>query len=124
MQKYMPGLSKKSFSLPFHGGEIWCEHLDSLYDERALLIDKFQQDLIAISKPSTSSFIAINLEETNVDRALIDFIADTLSSLNKRIQKVVFVGLNSEMKRYVNKLKINFLVTCLDDFEKAKEWLV
>lgn len=27
----LPGYKKKSFSLPFAGGEIWFEHIDGLY---------------------------------------------------------------------------------------------
>lgn len=124
MEKYMLGLNKKSFSLPYNGGDIWCEHLDSLYDKRELLLEKFRNDLVMIAKPSTSSFIAINLDETDVDQELIDEIYHAFSSLNKSIRKVVFVGLEPEMKRYVKRLRSNFVVTCLDDFEKAKEWLL
>ena len=124
MEKYLLGLNKKSFSLPYNGGDIWCEHLDSLYDKRDLLLEKFKNDLIMIAKPSTSSFIAINLDETDVDKDLIDEIYHAFSSLNKSIRKVVFVGLEPEMKRYVKRLRANFVVTCLDDFEKAKEWLL
>ena len=124
MEKYMSGLNKKSFSLPYNGGDIWCEHLDSLYDKRDLLLEKFKNDLIMIAKPSTSSFIAINLDETDVDKDLIYEIYHAFSSLNKSIRKVVFVGLEPEMKRYVKRLRANFVVTCLDDFEKAKEWLL
>jgi len=36
MEKYKLGLKKKSFSLSYNGGEIWCEHLDSLYDQTEL----------------------------------------------------------------------------------------
>lgn len=27
----LPGVRKKSFVLPFKGGEIWFEHLDGMY---------------------------------------------------------------------------------------------
>lgn len=33
---------KKSFSLLYNGGDIRCEHLDSLYDKRELLLEKFK----------------------------------------------------------------------------------
>lgn len=124
MEKYLLGLNKKSFSLPYNGGDIWCEHLDSLCDKRELLLEKFKNDLVMIAKPSTSSFIAVNLDETDVDKELLDEIYQAFSSLNKSIRKVVFVGLEPEMKRYVRRLRANFVVTCLDDFEKAKEWLL
>lgn len=124
MEKYMSGLNKKSFSLPYNGGEIWCEHLDSLCDKRELLLEKFRKDLVMIAKPSTSSFIAVNLDETDVDRELIDTIFYAFLSMKKSIRKVVFVGLSPEMKRYAKRLSADFVVNCLDDFEKAKEWLL
>ena len=124
MEKYMSGLNKKSFSLPYNGGEIWCEHLDSLCDKRELLLEKFRKDLVMIAKPSTSSFIAVNLDETDVDRELIDTIFYAFLSMKKSIRNVVFVGLSPEMKRYAKRLSADFVVNCLDDFEKAKEWLL
>ena len=36
MQKDLPGLSKKSFSMFFGGGEIWFEHLDGIYEHTDL----------------------------------------------------------------------------------------
>ena len=67
MERYEPGLKKKSFSLFYNGGEIWCEHLDSLYGDKELLKQKFEHDLIQISRPSASSFIAVVLDESAVD---------------------------------------------------------
>jgi len=125
MEKYELGLNKKSFSLYYHGGEIWCEHLDSLYGEKELLLQKFKQDLIVISRPSTSSFIVVNLDESDVDKEMIEFIMNSFITLKKSLRKIVFVGLNSKMKSYIKKknLETSFVVTCIDDYEKAKEWL-
>jgi len=126
-QRYCPsGLNKKSFSIPFHGGEIWIEHLDSFGNEITLLKQKFIEDIPQISQPSTSSLIAINLDESHIDKEILSWILDTLSSLPAPPQKVVFIGLTPKLKWLV-KLKqkqITFLVTCIDDFEKAKEWLL
>ncbi|MBE6023390.1 MAG: SdpI family protein [Cellulosilyticum sp.] len=126
-QRYCPsGLNKKSFSIPFHGGEIWIEHLDSFGNEITLLKQKFIEDIPQISQPSTSSLIAINLDESHIDKEILSWILDTLSTLPAPPQKVVFIGLTPKLKRLV-KLKqkqITFLVTCIDDFEKAKEWLL
>ena len=126
MEKYELGLKKKSFSLFFNGGEIWGEHLDSLYNEKELLKQKFMQDLVQISKPSTSSFIAVNLDESDVDREILELIINSFVMLKKPLRKVVFVGLNSRMKNYIKKRNTNtsFSMACIDDFEKAKEWLV
>ncbi len=126
MAKYELGLNKKSFSIFFNGGEIWCEHLDSLYNEKELLKLKFNQDLVQISRPSTSSFIAVNLDESDVDREILELIISSFVMLKKPLRKVIFVGLNSNMKSYIKKKNIetSFTMACIDDFEKAKEWLV
>lgn len=124
MDKYEKGLNKKSFSVYFNGGEIWAEHLDSLEDKEELVISKFTEDLKVIAKPSTSSFIAINLDETVVTDNIMKLIVDSLINLNKPLRKVVFVGLDSKFKRYIKKQSFPFQVACIDDFEKAKEWLI
>ena len=126
MEKYKLGLKKKSFSLSYNGGEIWCEHLDSLYDQTELLKQKFMEDLLQIQKPSSSSFIAVVLNESDVDGEILDQIINEFSSLMRQLRKVVFIGLTMKLKRYVKKRSIdtNFLMVCMDDLEKAKEWLV
>ncbi|MDW2798648.1 hypothetical protein RZO55_13780 [Clostridium boliviensis] len=126
MEKYELGLNKKSFSLFFNGGEIWCEHLDSLYDQKELLKKKFSQDLLQIEKPSASSFVVVIMDESNVDSDCLDWILFEFFKLKKQLHKVVFVGLNIQMKRYMKKKSAdtNFLMICMDDLEKAKEWLV
>ena len=126
MENYELGLKKKSFSMFFNGGEIWFEHLDSLYDQKELLRKKFMQDLLQIEKPSASSFIAVIIDESNVDNDCLDWILFEFSKLKKQLRKVVFVGLNVQMKRYMKKKSsdTNFLMICMDDLEKAKKWLV
>lgn len=44
MQKDLPGLTKKSFSMFFGGGEIWFEHLDGIYEHTDLAIEKLEND--------------------------------------------------------------------------------
>lgn len=120
------GLKKKSFSMFFNGGEIWFEHLDSLYDQTELIKQKFMQDLLVIQRPSTSSFIAVILNESNINGEILDLIINEFSVINKQLRKVVFIGLTLKMKRYVKKRSAhtNFLIICMDDLEEAKEWLV
>ncbi|WP_395549155.1 MULTISPECIES: hypothetical protein [unclassified Lacrimispora] len=126
MEKYEYGLNKKSFSLFYNGGEVWCEHLDSLYGEKELLKQKFKWDLIEISRPSTSSFIAVVLDDSDVDKEVLDWIVDRFIMLNKPLRKIVFVGLDLKMKSYMKKKKVDslFMMACIDDLEKAKEWLI
>ncbi len=97
------GLKKKSFSMFFNGGEIWFEHLDSLYDQTELIKQKFTQDLLEIQRPSTSSFIAVILDESNINSEILDLIINEFLNLNKQLRKVVFIGLTLKMKRYVKK---------------------
>jgi len=119
------GIAKKSFSIYFSGGEIWIEHLDALNDETELK-QKFSQDMLQISKPSTSAFIAVNLDETEVDKNILQFILDGFTTSEKQLRKVVFIGLNSIMKKYIKQQRanVNFALDCIDDFEKAKIWLI
>ncbi len=125
MEKYEYGLNKKSFSLFYKGGEVWCEHLDSFYGEKELLKQKFKRDLIEISRPSTSSFIAVVLDDSDVDKEVLDWIVDRFIMLNKPLRKIVFVGLDLKMKSYMKKKKVDnsFMMACIEDLEKAKEWL-
>jgi len=110
--------------MPYNGGEIWFEHLDGISDE-VQLKQKLEQDLIQIKKPSTSSFIAINLDETIVNQEVMVFILEKLYSSDKLLRKIVFVGLNTKLKRYIKQQKnVNISMNCMDDFEKAKKWLI
>ena len=115
------GIYKKSFPLFFHGGEIWIEHLDALPDEAALK-RKFRQDILQIKRPSSSSLIAVNLDETKVTKEILDYILNAFASCNRPLRKVVFVGLPFRMKRYLKKqgARVPFTMACIDDFEKAK----
>jgi hypothetical protein len=129
-QKLEAGVKKKSFALFYNGGEIWCEHLDSLGDNRHLVHKKFKQDLEEVKKVSTPSYIIVNLDETLVDREILETILYSYRDIEKDIKKVVIVGLSVRNKRLMNKIvkesekEILYIVTCVNDFEKAKEWLV
>ena len=111
-------------SLYYHNGEIWCEHLDSLEDKEELLIQKFNDDLKIISRPSTSSYIIVNLDETVVTDDIIEHILNSFINLGKPLKKVAFVGLSSKYKRYIKKKSLPFVTACIDDYEKAKEWII
>lgn len=126
MDKVTAGLNKKSFSLYYNGGSIWAEHLDSLGSERNLVYQKFNEDLKQIQRPSTSAFIAVNLDETEVDEELLSYLLDSFVNLGRPLQRVVFVGLKFKWKWYLRKRRKNvpFVIGCIDDFEKAKAWLL
>ena len=46
----LPGYHKKSFAMPFGGGEIWFEHLDGMYSYTDLAIQKLAQDWLIWEK--------------------------------------------------------------------------
>lgn len=125
-QKELAGVNKKSFSMFFGGGEIWFEHLDGIYDSTILAIEKLENDYQQFKRPSMPSLMAVNLDETVVDDTLISAIKDKLLNGGKRFTRVVFVGVDKTVKK---KLKNTFLgapfaFDFVNDFEKAKEWLV
>ena len=64
--KEQAGINKKSFELNYNGGTIWCEHLDSMGNLETEVINKFKEDYKSFSRPSVSSYMIINLDETNV----------------------------------------------------------
>ena len=129
-EKIQAGYKKKSMALFYHNGEIWFEHLDSLGPRKDYVIDKFKQDLAMLKRPSGSAYIGINLDETEVDEEILSLILYTLRDLDKVFRKVVFVGLDKACKKILRNLEktsqipIPFALICIDDFEKAKEWLI
>lgn len=121
------GIKKKSFELYFNGGSIWCEHLDGMSDEKEKVIEKFLNDKKFFCRPSMTSFIIIDFDETIFDDEILSVIFDTLANSQKRFMKIAFVGVSRFADR--NKLKdISLIKHCpvdfFDDYEKAKVWLL
>lgn len=128
--KLEAGIRKKSFSLYHNNGEIWCEHLDSLGDHKQIVMNKFNEDLLEVKKVSAPSYIAVNLDETLVDREILEMVLYSYRDMDKDMKKVVFIGLSKRNIRLMKKIisesnkEITYIITCINDFEKAKEWLV
>ena len=72
------------------------------------------------------ALIAINLDETDVDEKLLNVLSERLLHGEKRFTKVVFVGANRSVKNKINHLfeEASFVYNFINDFEKAKEWLI
>jgi GNAT superfamily N-acetyltransferase len=119
-------LKKRSFSLPFDDAEIWCEHLDGLGAYSALVREKFAQDWAQIRRPSNTSLLAINLDETQPDGQITADICHALCSGEKRFMRVCFVGLSrAGQAAFAKGLKgAAFGLHFTADFQLAKEWLV
>lgn len=57
----LPGYKKKSFVLPYNGGEIWFEHLDGIYGYEQLVLQKLAGDVPRFSRPSHPRIFALYL---------------------------------------------------------------
>lgn len=120
---------RESFAMYYGGGQIWFEQLDALSVHKDIVKEKFLKDLEVIRRPSAPAFLAINLNETLVDEEIAGVITDGLCKVERRIIKVVFVGLSRDGKKLMKKalksyMEDKFVYHFMDDYEKAKEWLV
>ena len=93
-----------------------------------IVIEKFLKDMKIICRPSSSASISINLNETLVQKDIAELIVNKLSNVKRHISKVAFVGLDGTGKRLIKSSLKNenssFCYRFIDDFEKAKEWLI
>lgn len=125
--KELPGVKKKSFSLPFRGGEIWFEHLDGMYQYTKLVLEKLKNDSHTFLLPSKPAYIAFVLYETLITADLIDQIAHLLCSERKQFTRVCFIGTDRKSKRLLRHALLGrtvLSVAFINDMEKAKEWLI
>lgn len=122
----LPGVKKESFSMFFGGGEIWFEHLDGIYDYTELALEKLERDYLQFKRPSLPSLVAINLDETLINDALIQSLSDKLLNKAKRFTRVVFVGVDRKAKQKITEQisGAGFAYAFINDFEQAKKWLV
>lgn len=122
----LPGFVKKSFALPFGGGEIWFEHLDGIYANEDLVLEKLRHDRPLFSRPSATSQIGFVLDETTVTDAIITEIADALLHTKKVFSRVCFIGADRKTEKRLRSVlqSRSFALAFICDFEKAKEWLV
>lgn len=74
----LPGVKKRSFVLPFNGGEIWFEHPDGMYQYTDLVLEKLRTDAKKFTLPSMPSIIGFVPDETVITEEVTDAIADVL----------------------------------------------
>lgn len=122
----LPGFTKRSFSIPFGGGEIWIEHLDGLYNNTELVLEKLTEDSVLFLRPSETSLICFNIDETVITDEIINSISDVLTNPKKQFRKVCFVGSNRTTKKLLKRAldRKDFMLEFINDFEKAKDWLI
>lgn len=88
----LPGVKKKSFVLPFRGGEIWFEHLDGMYQYTDFVLNKLKNDSHIFLLPSKPSQIGFVLNETPVTKELVEEIVKLLCDVRKRYTRICFIG--------------------------------
>lgn len=122
----LPGLRKKSFILPFAGGEIWFEHLDGIYQYTEFAIQKLCTDAPKFRRPSSTEYIIFVLDETIITEKLILNIADVLIKPRKQFMRVAFVGADGLSRKKLKKLLYGhgFSIEFFDGIEPAKEWIL
>lgn len=119
---------RESFSLPYNNGEIWCEQMDCLGNDSALIVDKFDRDAMQIARPSTSARIILALHETVLDAQTTSYMVARLVKSSASLQMVAIVGadaqttrlLKNELRQFPKKCAVAFF----PDYEPAKKWLI
>lgn len=124
--KELAGINKKSFELNYNGGTIWCEHLDSMGNRENEVIEKFQADYKTFSRPSVSSYMIINLDETIISNKIADCIINYILECPKSFMKIAFVGVDKYQKNLFKIINKNSgtIISFFNDYEKAKEWVL
>ena len=118
-------IKKKSFELYYHDGTIWCEHLDGMGPYEDEMITKFLEDKQTFSRPSVSSFMIINLDKTHMTDRIADTIVTAIIESDKPFRKIVFVGVKAPWRGRFGTIKQKgIMINFIDDYEKAKEWLI
>ena len=118
-------VNKKSFELNYNNGMIWCEHLDGMGVYEDEVIAKFLEDKRTFSRPSVSSIMIINLDKTRITDRIADTIVNTVLESDKPFRKIVFVGAKAPWRSRLGTIKQKgIMVNFIDDYEKAKEWLI
>lgn len=121
----LPGYKKKSFVLPYNGGEIWFEHLDGIYGYEQLVLQKLAGDVPRFSRPSAPSHICFVFDETAVTDAILDAVERSVTESGKRFIKIAFTGLDRKSRNKIKK-KLSghgLAVGFPEGLEDAKEWL-
>lgn len=119
-------ISKKSFELNYNGGTIWCEHLDGMGTCEKAVINKFLNDKSKLSRPSVSSAMIINLDETNITESIEQSIVNGIIDNKKHFRKIAFVGVEEKHQARFWEIHKRTGTVCsfFDDYEKAKEWVL
>lgn len=106
-EKERAGIEKKSFELNYHGGSIWCEHLDGMGEMEEEVIGKFREDRRVFGRPSVSSYMIVNLDETAVTERIAAQIVDGILQCPKRFLMIAFVGVGRKERKLFDRIRAN-----------------
>lgn len=122
----LPGYKKKSFVLPYRGGEIWFEHLDCIYNNEGLVLRKLESDVRLFTRPSSTSYICFVFDETIVTNQILTAVRNSILDSTKHFMKIAFSGLdkNSQRKFSYELSDKGFKIGFFKGLEDAKEWLL
>jgi len=122
----LPGYRKKSFALPYNGGEIWFEHLDGIYEHEELVLKKLLSDTPIFIKPSATSFICFVFDETTVTDTILNAVFEAVFGTKKIFQKIAFCGLDKTRRKKFKKTFCNkgISIGFFEGLEDAKMWLL
>ncbi len=118
--------------LSFRNCDLHCCHLDGYKKQRESFVArlKYIENYFA-EKPQNAKFrIWYNVDETFVDKVLIEEIAASVIRIKSRIVKIAFIGLGPWQQWKLSKIlkaltgDSSFPYTYFSDAEKAKEWLI
>lgn len=118
---------RKSFALPYGGGMIWCEELDTLGEHEAIVRAKFDAEMETIRKPSSPGLVALHVKDTQVDNALAEHFLSAFRGAEGRVQRLAVIGLGRKPKNHIKKLiamePVRFAIAFFEDYEEGKGWL-
>lgn len=122
----LPGYKKKSFLLYYNGGEIWFEHLDGIYTNEELVLEKLASDVSKFTRPSSTSYICFVFDETTVSDNIIAAVVNAILQTQKSFMKIAFCGLDGKYKGKFKKALSHhgFGMGFFDGLEDAKQWLL
>ncbi len=122
------GTRTHSMKLAFHGGEIYFLHLDAFGDREDLVLSRIAADAPTMLRPSYPAFAGVNVDETILTPRIIEAIVDVLADERKVFRKIAIVGCSGKDRRVFERAlaeaRVDYPVAFINDFEKAKEWLI
>lgn len=110
----------------YNGGEIWFEHLESMYGYEDAVMEKLNSDIPLFTKPSSTSFLCFVFFETVITDKIVLAVQKAVLESNKRFTGIAFCGLDRKNQRKFRKGFVNhdFGIAFFDGLEDAKVWML